>query len=228
MAIHIDESFEVQASPDQVWAFLIVPARVVHCLPGAELLSSEDERTFTGRIRIKVGPVVASYRGRVRFDEIDADALRVRMSGEGQETAGGGAAKMRMMSVVSPLPDGGAHVRVESEIDVVGKLVQFGRGMIDEVSRQLFRQFADCARSQIESAAAPPLDDATTDALESSASGAAVQPESAPTAPAGSAPVGMPALERAAPPPSTTPLRLLPLLWSAIRKRLGRLLRLSP
>lgn len=149
MSLRIEETFRVDAPAAAVWAYLIDPRRVVRCLPGAELLEAEDERTFLGRVRVKVGPVTAGYQGRARFVEVDEAAMRVRMTGEGRETGGAGSAKMTMTSHVVPLDDGGAEVRVEAELDLVGRLVQFGRGMIEEVSRQLFRQFADCVRATL-------------------------------------------------------------------------------
>ena len=156
MAITVDESFDVAASPDQVWAYLIDPARVVQCLPGAELVEVVDAQTFVGRVKVKVGPVTASFRGRARFDELDAASRRVRMSGKGQEATGAGSASMTMTSEVTPLPAGGSRVRVRAEVDVVGKLMQFGRGMMEEVSRQIFAQFASCVGAALAAAPPPP------------------------------------------------------------------------
>jgi len=200
VAIRIDENFEVNSPPDRVWAFLIDPTRVVQCLPGAELLTQEDARTFTGRIRVKVGPVTAAYRGRAHFEEVDEAARRVRLTGDGQESAGGGGAKLKMTSSVTALPNGGARVQVESEVEVVGRLVQFGRGMMEEVSRQIFQQFAQCARSKLES---------------EQPQGVSAQVVTEPAA--------------APPPPSTQPqsqpVRALPLILRALRNLLFRLLR---
>jgi uncharacterized protein len=222
LAIRIDESFDVAAPADLVWRFLIDPAQVVQCLPGAELLEASADHTFAGRIRVKVGPVTAAYRGRARFEELDHDARRVRMVGEGQETAGGGNAKMTMVSTVEELPDGGARVRVESEVDVVGRLVQFGRGMIEEVSKQIFRQFAECVGARLAAEAAGAAERAVGVApAEPAASGAA--PAGLPGSPPerGEAPA---APAPAAPAPAA-PVRALPLLWAALKSRLRRLFR---
>ena len=151
MAITVDESFEVSATPDEVWAYLIDPARVVTCLPGAELVQVEDAQTFVGRVKVKVGPVTASFRGRARFDELDVAARRVRMSGRGQESTGAGSASMKMTSEITPLATGGSRVHVQAEVDVVGKLMQFGRGMMEEVSKQIFAQFAACVAASLAS-----------------------------------------------------------------------------
>lgn len=151
MAITVDESFEVSAAPDQVWAYLIDPARVVTCLPGAELVEVEDARTFVGRVKVKVGPVTASFRGRASFEELDAASRRVRMSGRGQDTAGAGTASMTMTSEITPLENGGSRIHVHAQVDVVGKLMQFGRGMMEEVSKQIFAQFAACVAASLAS-----------------------------------------------------------------------------
>lgn len=201
MAITVDESFDVAAPAERVWAYLIDPARVVTCLPGAELVETVDERTFIGRVKIKVGPVTASFRGRATFDEVDPAARRVRMSGKGQETAGAGSATMTMTSEVTSGPDGGSHVRVEAEVEVVGKLMQFGRGMMEEVSRQVFAQFAACVRSTLETEARATM---ASPAAESSS-------------------VASPAAAGAAPAPKAESLDALPLVWRSLRGRLGRL-----
>jgi hypothetical protein len=86
----------------------------------------------------------------VKFTEVDEQTHQVRMVGEGREAGGAGSAKVSMLSKVTPVDGGGARVVVSAEVDLVGKVVQFGRGMIEEVSRQLFRQFAACVKQHLE------------------------------------------------------------------------------
>ncbi|HTT71350.1 MAG TPA: SRPBCC family protein [Anaeromyxobacteraceae bacterium] len=150
MASKIEERFVVRAPAAAVWAYLIDPRRVVTCLPGAELSEVVDDRTFHGLVKVKVGPVGVSYRGRVLLEEVDVAARRVRMTAEGREAAGAGAAKMRMESRLVEGPGGETEVTVSAEVDVAGKLVQFGRGMIEQVSHQIFAQFAECVRRTLE------------------------------------------------------------------------------
>jgi carbon monoxide dehydrogenase subunit G len=165
MAFKIEERFEVQAPVERVWKYLIDPARVVHCLPGAELLESQDEHTFLGAIKVKVGPLSMSYKGHARFTELNEQTHQVRMVGEAREVSGSGSTRVTMLSTVTPLPGGGSEVVVNAEIDLVGKIVQFGRGMIEEVSRQMFRQFSTCVKQQLEVAdeTQPAESDATTE-----------------------------------------------------------------
>ena len=168
MPFKIEEEFEVRAPVQQVWEYLIDPARVVVCIPGAELLEAQDERTFVGAVKVKVGPMSMSFKGLMKFTEVDEKARQVRMVGEGREAGGAGSAKVTMLSKVAPLGGGGSLVVVNAEVDLVGKIVQFGRGMIEEVSRQLFRQFSACVKQRLEVAneaqptgSAPPESQAT-------------------------------------------------------------------
>jgi uncharacterized protein len=150
MPFKIEEQFEVQAPVQRVWEYLIDPAKVVVCIPGAELLESQDERTFVGAVKVKLGPMAMSFKGLMKFIEMDEQGRQVRMVGEGREAGGAGSAKVTMLSKVTPLDGGGALVVVSADVDLVGKVVQFGRGMIEEVSRQLFRQFSACVKHRLE------------------------------------------------------------------------------
>jgi uncharacterized protein len=150
MPFKIEEEFEVRAPVQQVWEYLIDPAKVVVCIPGAELLEAQDERTFVGAVKVKVGPMSMSFKGLMKFTEVDEQGHQVRMVGEGREAGGAGSAKVTMLSKVAPLKGVGALVVVNAEVDLVGKVVQFGRGMIEEVSRQLFRQFSACVKQRLE------------------------------------------------------------------------------
>lgn len=189
VAIQIQETFDVRAAPREVWGYLVDPRRVVTCLPGAELLEVQDERTFVGRVKVKIGPVTASYRGKARFVELDEAAFRVGLEGEGQETSGSGSAKMSMSSEVVALPGGGSQVRVSVDVEVVGRIVQFGRGMIEEVSRQLFRQFAACAQAAL---AAPAGEAAPVLSAVPAAEPAAAPPAAVTAAPAVALPAASP------------------------------------
>ena len=150
MAFKIEERFEVQAPVERVWKYLIDPARVVECLPGAELVEMKDEHNFVGAIKVKVGPLAMSYKGNAKFTEVNEETHQVRMVGDAREVGGSGSTKVTMLSTVTPLAAGGSEVVVNAEVELVGKIVQFGRGMIEEVSRQMFRQFATCVKGKLE------------------------------------------------------------------------------
>jgi len=153
VAIEIRETFQVGAPIDEVWSFVMDPGKVAACMPGASLDEVVDERTFHGTIKIKVGAVMASYKGRVQMTNIDAGAYTVQMVAEGRET-GGGTAKGTMTSRLTSLAGGGTEVAAEASVDLTGRIMQVGRGMIQGVSAQLFQQFATRARASLESSSA--------------------------------------------------------------------------
>jgi carbon monoxide dehydrogenase subunit G len=154
MGIPIEKTFVVRAPAGAVWDFLTDPGRVARCLPGAAITEKVDDQTYGGTITVKVGPVVASYRGKVRFEKLDAASREAEISASGQETKGKGGADMRMKSRVSEHGPGEAEVSVVSDVNVVGVLAQFGRGMIQDVSDQMFQKFTDGMRRELEASAA--------------------------------------------------------------------------
>jgi carbon monoxide dehydrogenase subunit G len=126
-------------------------------MPGAALDEVAGERTFLGTIRVKVGAITANYRGRVELVQVDETGHAVEMVAEGTET-GGGTAKGTMSSRLQALPDGATEVVVEASVEVTGRVAQVGRGMIQGVSRQLFRQFVTCAKARLEAPEGAPGD----------------------------------------------------------------------
>ena len=179
MGMEITKSFVVKAPAAAVWDFLTDPYRVGRCLPGAAVTEKLDDQTYAGTITVKVGPVTASYRGKLRFERLDPVAMEADLSATGQETKGKGGADMRMKSRVVARGPAETEVTVVSDVNVMGVLAQFGRGMIQDVSDQLFQKFTDGMRRELE---APPA------AVESAAVEA-----SAPGAPAPVAPSPVPA-----------------------------------
>ena len=109
MAIEIKESFQVEAPIDAVWRLFMDPEKVVTCLPGATLEEVVDERNFVGKVKVKVGAVTSSYKGKIQFPEVDEQAHRLQLVGEGKETSGG-TAKGTMTSTLTALPDGRTEV----------------------------------------------------------------------------------------------------------------------
>src|ERR1043166_2903987 len=109
MAIEIRETFQIHAPIDAVWRFVIDPQTVVTCLPGAQLDEVVDGRTFLGNVKVKVGAITATYKGRVNFTQLDEQQHIVQMTAEGRET-GGGMAKGTMASRLRSLPDGQTEV----------------------------------------------------------------------------------------------------------------------
>jgi uncharacterized protein len=150
MGIPIEKHFVVAAPAAAVWEFLTDPAKVASCLPGAAITGKEGDATWIGTMTVKVGPVTASYRGKLHFERLDAEAREAEIAASGQETRGKGGADMRMKSRVVERGPRETEVTVASDVNVVGVLAQFGRGMIQDVSDQLFRKFNEAMRRQLE------------------------------------------------------------------------------
>lgn len=152
MGIYFRERFRVSAPIDRVWQYLLDPHQVVTCMPGAELVEVKDERTFVGRVRVQVGPIQVSYMGQIRLEEVDDNHHRVRMVGEGRESGGAGSARLTMTSSLTPV-DGETEVMVEANMELTGRIVQFGRGMVEDIAREMFQRFSECVRKRLESPA---------------------------------------------------------------------------
>jgi carbon monoxide dehydrogenase subunit G len=152
MAITLRETFQLDAPIERVWDFLLDPHDVVTCMPGAALDEVVDDRTFLGSIRVKVGPIVTSYKGRVQFVEVDAAGYRVEMLADGRETSGSGNARATMASQLARLPGGGTEVVAEAQAEITGRVMQFGQGMIEGVSHQLFLDFVKRTRERLDAA----------------------------------------------------------------------------
>ena len=154
MGLRFEQSFVVHAPRQRVWEYLTDPYRVVTALPGAAVTEKVDDTTYNGTITVKVGPVSARYRGTARFEKLDAAAGTAEVAASGQDASGRGGADMKMTSRVVERAPGETEVHVASEVNVTGVLAQFGRGMIQDVSDQMFERFTTAVRQALE--AAPP------------------------------------------------------------------------
>ncbi len=163
MGIPIEKQFVINAARPDVWAFLTDPSSVAGCLPGAAITDQVDERTHTGTITIKVGPVSARYKGKVRFERLDEAEGVAEIAAAGQDMRGKGGADMRMTSRVAARGPSETEVTVTSTVNVTGILAQFGRGMIQDLSDQMFRQFTDAMRAALESPPGAGADSAVGD-----------------------------------------------------------------
>lgn len=150
MAIEIEETFEVDRPPGEVWRFLADPGRVVECLPQGELVEEIDDRTFRGRMGLELGPASMSFEGRIRFDRLDEEEREVEMSGTASSGSGRGGVEMRMRSHLDPLEDGGTRVRVRQHLELTGNLASFGRGALMEgLAEMMFGRFARCVEKEL-------------------------------------------------------------------------------
>jgi carbon monoxide dehydrogenase subunit G len=152
----LEQSFEVTAPLERVWAKLIDVEQVAPCLPGAEITEAGEDGTYHGTFSVRLGPTTAAYRGKLAMDEVDEAGHRVVMQASGQDKRGQGSAKATIVSTMSE-HEGVTKVEVETDFTITGRLARFGRGgMIQDVSNRLLRDFADCLRNSIEGPAPEP------------------------------------------------------------------------
>ncbi|HTS78999.1 MAG TPA: SRPBCC family protein [Myxococcaceae bacterium] len=150
MALEIAKTFVVNAAPEAVWSFLTDLPRVARCLPGAAIGEKVDDKTSTGTMTIKVGPVSSTYKGKVVFERLDPGARTAEIVASGQDVRGKGGADLRLTSSLKPLPGGQTEVTAISLVNVTGILAQMGRGMIQDVSDEMFQIFSERMREELE------------------------------------------------------------------------------
>lgn len=152
----IESSFTVAAPPDQVFAYLLDVNQVVGCLPGAELSEVVDSQTFRGRLKIKVGAVQVAYRGTAHIDEMveEDTSATVTIRGDGREIGGQGSVRATLLLSVAATAEGGSTVSLSADMTVTGRVAQFGRGVIEDVSRRLMAQMGECIGTRLQAAPA--------------------------------------------------------------------------
>jgi uncharacterized protein len=130
----------VSASPEQVFEFLSDVERVAPCLPGASIQRREGD-TYHGSLRLRVGPVTAQYHGTLRFRDLDSAQRRAEMVASATEAAGHGSAEATIISAVLDAGEG-SLVRISTDLQIRGRVAQFGRGAIELVSEKMIASFA--------------------------------------------------------------------------------------
>jgi len=170
--VELNNDFEVAAPIDLVWSVLTDVERIAPCLPGAQLLEIEGDE-FRGVVKIKVGPITAQYKGAASFVERDDAGYRAVLRAEGRDTRGAGNAAANITAELEAT-DVGTKVTVTTDLTVTGKVAQFGRGVMADVSKKLMGQFADnlsdlMAASTDEVVADAPVAEAPADGTTDSA-----------------------------------------------------------
>lgn len=137
----LENTFTVPVSIDTAWQVLLDVERIAPCMPGASL-TGRDGDTFTGTVKVKVGPVSLTYGGTASIASRDDENHVAVIEAAGKETRGSGTAKA-MITARLHEQDGSTEVAVETELTITGKPAQFGRGVMAEISGKLITQFAD-------------------------------------------------------------------------------------
>ncbi len=210
MAIEIKEEFEIEAPVERVWEFVTTPEKVVPCIPGASLAEVIDDRNFLGRVKVKLGAVSAAFKGKIQFADVDNEKYVLRMVAEGKDPSGG-TAKGTITCSLEPVANGNTQLSTSAEVDITGKVMQVGRGMIQGVSHQLFLQFAKNIKTRLE---------AGTESLSGGADTASPARERDANSPKAEAQPTSPPAEV-----EEVPLKVLPLLLKALAAGLSNFFR---
>jgi uncharacterized protein len=214
----LEQSFEVNAPLERVWNALIDVERVAPCLPGAEVTGRNEDGSYNGTFRVKIGPTAAAYSGKLQMDEINESSHTATMNAQGTDRRGQGGAKATIVSSVKAAGPDSTLVDVSTDYHITGRLARFGRGgMIEEISNRLLGEFASSLQGMLAgSGDPPPVVETKAELVPPAPAAADTAPEPTPadTAPefaaagnggAASAPPPPPA-EPVAPPPPTEPI----------------------
>ena len=151
----ITNQFTVSAPIEQAWDVLCDLEQVIPLMPGAQLIGHEGE-DYLGKVKVKVGPVTSEFSGKVRFVEQDGGQYRAVIDAKGKETRGTGNAAATVTAQLQADGDR-TGVTVDTDLKIVGKLAQFGSGMLQQVSEKLLGQFVESLEAELasQSVAAP-------------------------------------------------------------------------
>lgn len=179
--MEFSNEFRVSLPVEPAWELFNDVERIVPCMPGATLTEAEGDR-YHGTVKVKVGPVTVQYRGVATFEERDEQARTVRIKAAGRDSHGQGNADAEV--TVRLAADGdGTRVQVRTRLSVTGKAAQFGKSVMEDISRKLLDQFVDCLERRLAGEHQPEAEPAAAPAT-----GTVSAPEPQRTAPPAAAP----------------------------------------
>lgn len=146
--MELTNDFTVPVGVERAWEVLTDVELIAPCLPGAQLQEIDGDE-YRGIVKVKVGPITAQYKGAATFKEKDETNRRLVLDAGGRDTRGQGSADA-VITVTMAETDGSTHVEVHSDVTIKGKVAQFGRGMIADVSAKLLTQFVECLEGKLE------------------------------------------------------------------------------
>jgi len=136
----LNHQFTVAVPVEDAWRILTDVERIAPCLPGAQLQEIEGD-TYRGVVKVKVGPIQAQFKGQASFIERDDSAHKVVLKGEGRDTTGKGNAAAVITAEMTAVDASNTSVTVNTDLSVTGKVAQFGRGAMADISDKLLAQF---------------------------------------------------------------------------------------
>jgi carbon monoxide dehydrogenase subunit G len=189
----ITDSFRVDTPLDATWRTLLDVERIAPCMPGAQLQEIEGDE-FRGIVKVKVGPITAQYKGAARLTNVDEGTHHLTIEASGRDTRGNGNASATVLVAMRD-DNGGTHVDIETDLNVTGKVAQFGRGIMTDVSAKLLKQFVDNLERNVlggngDATAAATTEPAAPTATTESASATAIATGTTPEANAAPATAG--------------------------------------
>ena len=148
--MRIENDMHVSASMEEAWALLTDIPAIAPCLPGAKLIG-QDGHTYEGTMKVKVGPIVAEYSGTATVVEMNKTDRTVKLTASGRDKRGAGNASADIFASMVEA-DGGTTVSIATDLKVAGKVAQFGRGAMADISKKLLGQFAECIEAKLQQA----------------------------------------------------------------------------
>ena len=143
----IANEFTVSAPIEKAWDVLIDLEQVIPLMPGAQM-TGHDGDDVLGKVKVKVGPVTSEFNGKVHFVERDREQRRAVIDAKGKESRGTGNAAATVTAVLHEAGDR-TRVTVDTDLKIVGKLAQFGSGMLQQVSEKLLGQFVESLEAKL-------------------------------------------------------------------------------
>jgi carbon monoxide dehydrogenase subunit G len=150
----LNHEFVVNVPVAEAWAILTDLERIAPCLPGAQLTEVEGD-TYRGQVKIKVGPILAQFKGQASFVSRDDVAHKATLKGEGRDTTGKGNASAMITAELTSVTPTSTKCTVHTDLSISGKVAQFGRGALADVSDKLLAQFSENLNQLISAAPAP-------------------------------------------------------------------------
>jgi carbon monoxide dehydrogenase subunit G len=179
--MRFENEIEIAQPAKELFAFLTDVERVAPCLPGASIDGREGD-DYTGSMKVKVGPITGTYKGKMRFLEQDEDALRAVMSARAAEVNGQGDAEAKITTQIEQAGDESSRIRMETDLQMRGRVAQFGRGAMEKISQRMFDEFARNLEREMSGGGGAAAEDggeedAAPEASGADASAAAEKPE---------------------------------------------------
>lgn len=147
--MRFEHEFSVEASPEHVWSFLMDVPQMAGCIPGATAVTAVDETTYDATVVAKIGPISAKFGCRIAILNLDNAAYTGSVDVSGKDSKLGGGVKAKMEMSLAGEEAGPTTVRILSEVDIMGKIGQYGHGMIAKRADAMLVDFANCARTKI-------------------------------------------------------------------------------